>query len=112
MSKQLSPATADAFRLLRQDLLGYLDEAENMVESLQDRTSESIESACKLIPDLTTVIRGTLADHESDDDGQCRACRITWPCASVQTIHALVKDPGREFLTIVQRAREREDLYR
>lgn len=95
--------------LLRQDLYGYLDEAEYLVDGLMRGSTESIESACRLIPDLTTVIRGVLVQHKPDaSTGQCPSCAQAWPCSSVRTIHALVNDPEREFINLIERARERE----
>lgn len=105
----ITPALADAFLLLRQDLYAYLEEAEYLVDSLVEGADESVESACRLIPDLTTVIRGVLVEHTPDEStGQCPTCAQVWPCSSVRTIHALVKDPEREFINLVERVHERE----
>jgi hypothetical protein len=108
MMTSVGAVRAEAFDLLRQDLYAYLDESESLVENLETSGNEVIASAGKLIPDLTTVIRGVLADHKNDEAGKCHACQAEWPCQSVRTIHALVTDPEREFLNIVERGRERD----
>ncbi|HWE91053.1 MAG TPA: hypothetical protein VG317_16460 [Pseudonocardiaceae bacterium] len=104
----MTPALADAFLLLRQDLYGYLDESEYLVDGLERRNAESIESACRLIPELTTVIRGVIAEHEQDDSARCAICSHAWPCPTVRTVHALVKAPESEFRNIVERAQQRD----
>lgn len=110
--KSAEAIRAEAFDLLRQDLYTYLDESECPVESLEVGEREAVRSACKLIPDLTTVIRGVLGDHKNDEAGKCHTCVAEWPRQSVRTIYALVKDPEREFLNIVERAMERDGRRR
>jgi hypothetical protein len=102
----ISPAVADAHRLLRQDLYGYLDEAEYLSTKLDGWTPEDARSARDLIPDLTMIVRGVLLDHRESTDGVCLACDSAWPCASVSTVHGLIKDPNREFVKIARRAHE------
>jgi hypothetical protein len=50
----ISPACADAFHLLRMDLIGYLDEAESLATK-NDEWDEDRETARRLIPDLVIV---------------------------------------------------------
>jgi hypothetical protein len=104
----LQPAIADAFRLLRQDIYGYLDEAEFLATKLGDWTRDDARSARCLVPDLTSIVRGILLDHKETPTGACPTCNSPWPCSTVSTIHRLVKDPAREFVKIAQRAHERE----
>jgi hypothetical protein len=50
----ISPACADAFHLLRMDLIGYLDETESLATK-NDEWDEDRETARKLISDLVIV---------------------------------------------------------
>jgi hypothetical protein len=103
--QDLPPAVRDAYGLLRRDLLGYLDDAENLALKLGSWSEAEKKSVRKLIPDLTTVIRGMLAVHQAASNGDCTGClgRPTpWPCDNVQTIHALLKDPDREFIKLME----------
>ncbi|MGH3792373.1 MAG: hypothetical protein ACRDRU_11175 [Pseudonocardiaceae bacterium] len=104
----ISPACADAFHLLRMDLLGYLDEAESLATKDDEWDEEDRETARRLIPDLVTVIRGMMAEHKPQPDGGCRVCSATWPCPIVTTIHALVTDPDRAFWALLRRANNDE----
>ncbi len=99
----LSPATADAFRLLRQDLYHHLDEAEFLAMKYQEWTEEDSNAARELIPDLVLVIRGMLIDHKVRPDGNCGTCASVWPCPVVGLIHGLVKDPERQFVALTRR---------
>lgn len=103
----LSPALSDAFRLLRQDIAGYLDEAEFLATKLDAWTIEDTVVARNLVPDLTTIVRGILLDHRETVVGRCHACNSAWPCSTVRTIHGLVTDPNHEFVKIARRAIER-----
>ena len=102
----ISPVIADAFRLLHTDLYGHLDMAEFLASKSAGWRDGDIEAARNLIPDLVVVIRGLLVEHEAQPDGQCRLCSSAWPCPVVTTIHALVKDPQREFVAILRRAND------
>lgn len=104
----LSPAVADAFELLAADLFEHLGEAECLACTFDDWTSEDLDHARKLIPDLVLVLRGLLIEHEMTSAGTCRTCSSPWPCPVVCTIHALVKDPDHAFVALVTRAREGE----
>jgi hypothetical protein len=100
------PALADAYRLLRHDLYGYLDEAEFLATKLGEWNQEDVNSARDLVPDLTAIVRGILLDHKETAVGTCPTCNTRWPCSAVCTIHRLVKDPAREFVKIAQRSAE------
>lgn len=100
----MTPALADAFRLLRQDIYGYLDEAEFLSTKLVEWTAEDVRSARRLVPDLVTIVRGILLDHKETAVATCGACNTRWPCSTVNTIHGLVKNPDHEFVKIAQRA--------
>jgi len=99
----ISPAVADAFHLLRTDLYDHLDEAEYLAEKSQEWSEQDRETARALIPDLVVVIRGLLLEHGAHPSGVCRICASAWPCPVVTTIHELVKDPDRQFVTLVER---------
>lgn len=99
----LSPARADAFELLRSDLYEHLDEAEFLAMKFAAWRVDDIDAARRLIPDLVTVIRGVLLMHGTTDDGSCSHCGMSWPCADVETIHRLVKDPDATFCALLHR---------
>lgn len=102
----ISPVVADAFFLLHRDLYGHLDEAEFLAMKYEEWTQQDCDAARELIPDLVIVIRGVLIEHEAAPSGDCRTCLSAWPCSVVATIHALVKDPDREFVALFRRAHE------
>lgn len=102
----ISPAVADAFALLRNDLYAHLDEADELAERITEWCRDDVDAARKLIPDLVTVIRGLLLEHRPQPSGTCQICGSTWPCPVVTTVHALVKDPDREFVALAHRAHE------
>jgi len=102
----ISPVHADAFRLLLLDLYTHLCEAEDLASKTGEWSGEDIDSVRKLIPDLLVMIRGLLVEHEVTPSGHCRTCLSAWPCPVMRTIHALVKDPDREFAAIVYRAND------
>jgi len=100
----ISPVLADAFSLVRMDLYAHLSEAESLAIKDDEWSSEDIDTARKLIPDLVVVIRGLLMEHHVTPSGECRICSSAWPCPVVATIHALVKDPDREYVALARRA--------
>jgi len=103
----ISPVVADAFRLLLMDLHGHLDEAEFLAEKNGEWSDQDSDTARKLIPDLVIVIRGLLVEHRAQAGGHCRICTsVAWPCAVVTTIHGLVKDPHRQFVSLLRRAND------
>ncbi|KAA2256531.1 hypothetical protein F0L68_26205 [Solihabitans fulvus] len=107
----MSPALANAFRLLRFDLYGYLDEIEFLVNDLDDADSPELRLIGELVPGLVTTIRGMLARHVPNKEGFCPVCSIipggrqfrreSWPCREVQTIHDLLKDPDGVFAKVM-----------
>jgi hypothetical protein len=101
----ISPVHADAFRLLLMDLFEHLCEAEDLARNTDEWSDEDIDSIRRLIPDLLVMIR-LLVEHEATPGGNCRTCPSAWPCPVVTTIHALVKDPDREFTAIIRRAND------
>ncbi|MGH3924568.1 MAG: hypothetical protein ACRDS1_08565 [Pseudonocardiaceae bacterium] len=103
-----SPLLGEALGLLRHDLLVHLDEADSLSSQNTEWTEEDKESARKVIGDLVLVIRGLMIEHERQNDGDCRTCTAEWPCPVVTTIHSFLKDPQREFVALVTRARDEE----
>ena|SRR5947209_19048150 len=104
----VSPALADAHRLLRTHLLGHLDAVEFFGRT--DEWSETeTETAHHIIDDLVTVIRGIIVGHEPNGAGACGKCARTYPCDVVENVHKLLKDPEREFVRIL---RERWEITR
>jgi hypothetical protein len=104
---QTAPALADAYHLLRQDLYGYLDEAEFLATNVGEWSTDDIQSARDLLPDLIGIVRAMLLDHKETAIGVCPTCNSRWPCVTVCTIHRLVKDPTGEFVKIAKRAANR-----
>ncbi|MGH3693936.1 MAG: hypothetical protein ACRDRX_08120 [Pseudonocardiaceae bacterium] len=104
----ISPAVADAYALLRSDLYGHLDQADELADKLTEWHRDDVDAARKLIPDLVMVIRGLLLEHQPQPSGTCQICGSPWPCPVVTTIHALVKDPEREIVAVVRRAHNQD----
>ncbi|MCA1671745.1 MAG: hypothetical protein LC799_05925 [Actinobacteria bacterium] len=102
----LSPALADAFALLGDDLYGHLDEAEALASQVAEWSDDDTVRAHELIDDLVRLIRGLLIEHQLQPSNDCRICTSAWPCPVVTTIHAVVKDPQRQFVALVRRAME------
>ncbi|MGQ0715935.1 MAG: hypothetical protein ACT4NP_01240 [Pseudonocardiales bacterium] len=101
-----SPALAEASHLLHEDLYNHLHEAEYLAEQDGEWSTDDRETARKLIGDLVLVIRGLVGEHRLQSSGNCQTCPSAWPCPVVTTIHALVKDPQRQFVALVLRARD------
>lgn len=99
----ISPAVADAFRLLRADLCGRLDAAEFLAGGWDEWTDREIDAIRELIGDLVFLVRTLLREHEVQDTGDCRICTSTWPCRVVTTIHLIVTDPERQIAALTQR---------
>jgi hypothetical protein len=102
-----TPVEAEAFRLFREDLFQHIEEAEYLAEA-QSWSESQRESARALIGDLVTAIRGLLAQHDPPKvAGQrlCPTCNTYWPCPGIHTIYAVLKDPRREFVKLVQARR-------
>ncbi len=102
----ISPVHADAFRLLLTDLHEHLCEAEDLASMVEEWSDEDMDSIRRLIPDLVVAIRGLLIEHKVTPHGNCRTCPSAWPCPVVTTLHAMVKDPDREFAAILRRAKD------
>jgi len=101
----LSPALADAGHLLHEDLYDHLHEAEYLTEQDDEWSADDGDTARELIGDLALVIRRLLGEHKLQPSADCRTCTSAWPCPVVTTIHAVLKDPQRQFVALVRRAR-------
>lgn len=101
-----SPALAEAGHLLHDNLYGHLHEAEFLADQEDEWSADDLHTARKLIRDLVLVLRGLLVEHRARSSGDCRICTSVWPCPVVKTIHAVVKDPQRQFVALVTRARD------
>ena len=102
----LSPALADAGHLLHEDLYDHLHEAEYLAEQDGEWSTDDGETARELIGDLALAIRRLLGEHKLQPSADCQICTSAWPCPVVTTIHAVVKDPQRQFVALVLRARD------
>ncbi|MCU1683701.1 MAG: hypothetical protein JWQ81_4440 [Amycolatopsis sp.] len=99
----LTPAKAEAFRFLRDDLFLHLDEAEFLAQKCEQWVEEDVDQARRLIADLVVTIRTVLFEHQAVEFDRCRFCFRPWPCPTVQAIHQVVKAPNREFVKLVER---------
>jgi len=99
----ISPAVAEAFSLLQDNLYGHLDEAEYLADKLSEGSEEDIDTARQLIPDLVLVIRGLLVEHWIRAGGECPICESAWPCPVVTTVHAFIKDPQEQYVALIRR---------
>ncbi|MGH3939050.1 MAG: hypothetical protein ACRDTG_10535 [Pseudonocardiaceae bacterium] len=101
----LPPALTDALALLADNLYLHLDEVDSLATQDYEWSTEDTETVRVLICDLVRVIRELLIEHKLQDSGECHICTSAWPCPMVTTIHAVVKDPKRQFVPLVLRAR-------
>lgn len=108
MCTSAPPLLAAALELLGEDLLVHLDEAEALATQTDEWTEQDSGAARKVIGDLVLIIRGLLLEHERQNSGDCRICTSEWPCPVATTIHAFLKDPDRQFVKLVRRARNAE----
>lgn len=104
----ISPAVADAFRLLRADLYHHLDQAEFLVGGWDGWSDWEVNTIRELVGDLVLIIRQLLREHEVQDTGDCRICASVWPCQVVTTVHTLVTDPERQLAGLTHRATNNE----
>ena len=104
----LSPALADAGHMLHEDLYDHLHEAEYLAEQDGEWSTDDGETARELIGDLALAIRRLLVEHKLQPSADCQICTSAWPCPVVTTIHAVLKDPQRQFVALVRRARDDE----
>jgi hypothetical protein len=102
----LSPALADAGHLLHEDLYDHLHEAEYLAEQDSAWSTDDGETARELIGDLALAIRRLLGEHKLQPSADCQICTSAWPCPVVTTIHAVLKDPQRQFVALFRRARD------
>jgi hypothetical protein len=102
----IPPVVADAYDLLQTDLYRHLDEAEYVAGAGHPWTDQDHDTACTLIFDLVRVIRGLLRPHQIQLSGHCPTCASPWPWLVVTEIHSLLKDPDRQFVALVDRARD------
>lgn len=104
---KISPVLVEAYELLRTDIYGYLDETEHLTE-FAVWTEKEKGLLRRVVPDLTTVIRGMVVEHESSTSGACRKCDVPWPCPVTESIHRLIKDPTHVFRQILIHVREQD----
>jgi hypothetical protein len=103
----IPPALAEAYSLLRADIYRFLDETEFLAQ-FEYWDEKELELVRRTIPDLTTIIRGLVVEHESSDTtGKCDMCNVTYPCQVTQSIRALIKDPQRVFWRILDHVRDK-----
>jgi hypothetical protein len=91
----ISPVVADAFRLLRMDLYGHLDEAAFLAEKNGEWSDQDRDTARELIPDLVIVICGLLVEHDAQAGGHRRICTSAARRAGTSVMPQLRIDPRR-----------------
>jgi hypothetical protein len=106
-SGDLPPVVADAFELLRVDLLRHLEPVEFLAECGEPWTEAEEETARELLPSLALIIRCVVMTHQVDEAGGCRECPSgrAWPCAVVANIHQSVKDPTGVYSRLIRSGR-------
>jgi hypothetical protein len=103
----ISHVLDEAYELLRRDIYQYLDETEYIAEFAvwTDKEKELVRRA---IPDLTTIIRALVVEHESSKTGTCKKCGTVWPCPVTESIYRLIKDPAHIFRQILDHVRKQD----
>ena len=106
----IEPAEIDAIRLLRNDIVEHLENAEYFAEPPIDWGPDEQQRAGLVIEQLVTIVRGALITHDIEiEDGQsdrlCRTCETPWPCETYGTLHRLIKNPDAELVRILKTAR-------
>ncbi|MGH3765663.1 MAG: hypothetical protein ACRDS0_09755 [Pseudonocardiaceae bacterium] len=101
----VSPLLADALGLVDEDLLIHLDGADSLATQSDEWSEQDKDDARGVLGDLVLMIRGLLIEHERTSSSECRTCGCAWPCPVVTTIHGFLKDPHRQFVALVNRAR-------
>jgi hypothetical protein len=99
-------SSPDAYHLLRDDLYVHLDEADSLAHMNDEWPADDMDTARGLMGNPVLVIRGLLIEHALQTGGDCRIFTSAWPRPVVTTIHALIKDPQRQFVALVLRVRE------
>jgi hypothetical protein len=96
-------ALARAYHLLDQDMLGYLDTIEMLIDERNTDQKTVLAVARTEVPRLITALRNTVRSHRADATGQCLGCtttaRTSWPCPVIDAAHTYLKDPDRVFET-------------
>lgn len=96
---------ADTVGLVFYDLVEHLDEAEFLARKCTPWSAEDAASARTLIDGLVTTIRGLVVLHGDPSTPRCGLCDTEWPCATLATIHGLIKDPDGEFVKLMRARR-------
>ena len=97
----VSPALAEAYHLLQQDLYRHLEEAEYLAED--DWYEEQADLGRMLLLELAAGVRSLLAAHQAGGTGECRTCAKAWPCQVTGAIHRLVRDPDNHFAQLLNK---------
>jgi len=93
--------------MIRDDIYNYLDTT-NYIAEFAVWTDKEKELVRRVIPDLTTIIRGLVTEHESSRAGACKKCDVDWPCAVTVSIHRLIRDPVHVFRQILDHVRRQD----
>lgn len=60
-----------------------------------------------MLPNLVTVIRGLLIEHDPTGHDGCPVRAVPWPCPVISTVHGLLSDPCHEYVELIRRRAER-----
>ena len=83
---------------MRQILFATLEEVEYLAH-------DDVARASEIVPNLVSVIRGLITEHDHPDSLTCRTCRQLWPCPTLATAARLIRDPDNELIKILDAAR-------
>lgn len=96
-------ALARAQDLLRQDMIGYLDEVEFLIAESEQNDDVVAELARNEVPRMAAAMRGVLGHHQRDHFGLCLGCaptwdqgrwvRESWPCPVVNEMQRYLRNP-------------------
>ncbi|TDQ04999.1 hypothetical protein [Labedaea rhizosphaerae] len=59
------------------------------LDELESRAGD-VARARELVPNLVSIIRTLVAEHDHPDSLTCRTCRQLWPCPTLTTAAHLV----------------------
>jgi hypothetical protein len=102
----VSAALCEAYRLLREDMQQYIENAEGYGDDSASWTDEEIDTAGELIGDLAMTLRWILGPHRSAEHGRCATCDTDWPCQVVRVMHELLTHPDTQMYKLTQRKRD------
>jgi hypothetical protein len=87
----------DAGNLLRDRLYQHVEAADDLADRSLPWSEDHIDAVCKVIENMSLVIRCAVHDHIPSDFDSCTTCRTPWPCVTITEIHKVLTDPSTAF---------------